>query len=92
MNKYRVTVNRVVRDLQWRDVIVEAENEKQAEDAALWQANNEECFWDGVKTEALECEASPEIDDMPILVEDSSHIADRIDGYDRDDLGESPDY
>lgn len=44
------------------------------------------------ETEIAEYERSLEEDDAQIESADERRTADRIDGYDRDDIGESPDY
>ena len=66
MVRYRVTVNRVIRDCQWRTVEVEAADGRAAEEAALAIANGDSdgTFWAEASTHPLESEEAV-VDDLP---------------------------
>lgn len=65
--KYRATVSRVVHDVQWRTVDVEAENMGAAEDAALEQANTNDGFWDDAESTPLASD-EPQLNDETELL------------------------
>lgn len=66
--KYRVTVNRLIHDVQWRHVDIEADSVEAAEAEALRQANINAGFWDDAKSEPVESD-SAQIDDETKPVE-----------------------
>jgi len=63
MTSHTITVSRIVRDVQWRTIQVEAVDKDAAELAALDRANHEDGFWDDVKTDPIDS-GSPEIEEI----------------------------